>query len=69
MIEFAPKSKHMITYEEAILYCQFLNYNGHRDWRMPTYDELDHHMTLSSWWVDDPTSCATWYATPVRDVC
>lgn len=29
-----------LPYEEALLYCQFLNINDHIDWRLPTVDEL-----------------------------
>ena len=25
--------------EEAAIYCQFLNYGGYTDWRLPTWDE------------------------------
>ena len=55
MIDIAPSSSNTMTYEEALLYCQFLEYDGHRDWRMPTEEEwinLDH-IELMSWWFDD----------------
>jgi hypothetical protein len=39
MIEVAPSSDVWMTYNEAVIYCQFLEHNGHTDWRLPTYDE------------------------------
>lgn len=35
MIEFAPQSPTTLTYNQSLLYCQFLEYGGHNDWRMP----------------------------------
>jgi hypothetical protein len=40
MIELAPITQNKMTYVEAILYCQFLVHLGHRDWRLPTTEEL-----------------------------
>jgi hypothetical protein len=39
IIQAAPQSVNKMTYTEAVLYCQFCNYNGYMDWRMPTMDE------------------------------
>jgi hypothetical protein len=39
MIEIAPSPKNKMVYADALLYCQFLNYNGYNDWRMPTKEE------------------------------
>jgi hypothetical protein len=41
MIEVAPESVHtkVSNMEEAILYCQFLEVDGSRGWRVPTYEE------------------------------
>jgi hypothetical protein len=49
MIELAPKSNTMMTYDEAILYCQFLEHNGHNDWRMPTKAESDSTEKIWGW--------------------
>ena len=38
MLERAPTALWM-TYDEALVYCFFLDYNGHKDWRLPTLDE------------------------------
>jgi hypothetical protein len=71
MLEVAPRSKNYMTYEEAILYCQFLEYNGHRDWRMPTRDEYSsnayHDARVGDWYIDRTVCYASW-VTPVRDV-
>ena len=70
MIVKALKSNNKMTYEEALLYCQFLDYHGHSDWRMPTHSE---------WIINDMAWCwfggrgtigvfHTYYVLPVRDV-
>ena len=50
MIEFAPTTANMITYDEAVLYCFFCNYNGHTDWRLPTEYEYSEYLTGSFCW-------------------
>lgn len=69
-IETAPLSKSM-TYEEAILYCQFLEYNGHKDWRMPTKAEEYNVSNRSGWYLGDVFSQFnfTYPVAPVRDAC
>lgn len=39
-IEIAPFFNKMINWSDAFLYVQFLNYDGHNDWRFPTNFEL-----------------------------
>lgn len=39
MIQAAPPTNDDMTYEEAIVYCQFCTHNGYTDWRLPTWDE------------------------------
>lgn len=36
--EFKPAA--MISMDEAYYYCEYLNYGGHQDWRIPTLTEL-----------------------------
>lgn len=72
MIEKAPISKFM-TYEESILYCKFLEYDGHQDWRMPTKKEYDNYIGAWSWSEDSPTTAAYGRdfrlpVVPVRDI-
>jgi hypothetical protein len=50
MIEFAPHSPYM-TYQEAVLYCKFLEHDGYTDWSMPTYNEYRCHTALG-WYVE-----------------
>ena len=55
MIELAPRSEIIMTYEEAIFYCQFCDHNGYNDWRMPTFDEYFSDELLNSrvgWYID-----------------
>jgi hypothetical protein len=71
MIEVAPITYVKLTYEEAILYCQFLEHNGHRDWRMPTYEEYYHDKNIGakwSWYVGRHPTYPTGCVYPVRDV-
>lgn len=68
MIEFAPKSEIKMTYEEALLYCSFLAYNDHRDWRLPTAEEYSENNMRLSWHDDWRIFRGTLLVTPVRDV-
>jgi hypothetical protein len=71
MIEVAPESKNRMTYNEAIIYCQFLEHNGHTDWRMPTRHEYRSNMMISGWYQDRASQIHTsilWVVVPVRDV-
>lgn len=74
MIQLAPKSKNTMTYSAAILYCQFLDYGGHRDWRIPTYNEFVLAPSLTDCWFTcdqflDESTGNEWRVIPVRDVC
>jgi len=54
-----------LTYNEAWLYCITLDYDGHKDWRMPTsieYNDLPHR----GWYVERYGN-DIWAVTPVRD--
>ena len=73
MIEYAPVSRVFMSYEEAVLYCQFLEYRGHRDWRLPTEDEYRNITTLAGWYFDrvdwiKSKSPRTMVVSPVRTV-
>ena len=48
MIEIAPRSG-LVLLEDAILYCQFLNYNGYNDWRIPTLAEWINYTQIHGW--------------------
>lgn len=71
MIAIAPKCKKLLSYDDAILYCQFLNYNGYTDWRLPTFAECkEYSLGYDHWWQVDmkfrPGLLAP--VNPVRDI-
>jgi hypothetical protein len=69
MIEFAQKSR-VLSYDEALLYCKFLDFNGYTDWRMPTFEECIEH-AVYGWCVGRITDYwhkPVWTVTPVRDI-
>lgn len=70
MIEVALKTKNEMTYDAALLYCQFLDYNGYKDWRLPTYDEWNHTDDMEwCWYINRNTiKYSVWRVFPVRDV-
>lgn len=69
MIVYAPRSKNEITYEDAILYCTFCDWDGYSNWRLPTWAEYikGSHIGLNAWY-DGSVSQLLWYAVPVRDI-
>jgi hypothetical protein len=78
MIEFAPQSPTTLTYNQALLYCQFLDYGGHNDWRMPNLNQslLSANIIKGGkigWCTDRFAQCGQDYVdwfhvTPVRDI-
>ena len=83
MIELAPQSEKIMTYEEALLYCSFLDHDGNRDWRIPTFEEwIEHRFDVSPkdklyrWYVGRDQGAPTlndllphkWFVAPVRDI-
>ena len=67
-IEQAPPSINKMTYEEALLYCTFLDYRGQNDWRLPTEDEVDGNRWFV-WNLDDKSNHNTiWSVVPVRAI-
>jgi hypothetical protein len=68
-IQFAYKSKNLLTYDEALIYCQFFEHNGFRDWRMPTKQEC-LRKNLTGWYLGrysaHLSSNRTWWVCPVR---
>jgi hypothetical protein len=69
MLELAPEVKQYMTYDEALLYCQFLDHNDHKDWRIPTKAEHDEYGIKACWHTERTDSFPTWNVCPVRDVC
>jgi hypothetical protein len=78
MIEFASNSSKSMSLLDAVLYCQFLEINGNRGWRLPTINELisSRSPVISKWafWSsNDLNNMDGWgdhkcYVIPVRDV-
>jgi hypothetical protein len=72
MIEFAPRSSKLMTYDEAVLYCQFLDYGGHKDWRIPTHSEWLYEMGATNCWHQErmhlPYHPVQWFVIPVREI-
>ena len=74
MIEVAPRSEEIMTYEEAVLYSRFLDYNGHNDWRLPTSDEYKNNEKIINFaWYDGLNEEQLWknnnrFAMPVRTI-
>jgi hypothetical protein len=52
MFDLAPPSSEPVDYDIAWLYCATLEYNGHRDWRMPTAVEYALDESIWGWYVD-----------------
>lgn len=72
MIQIAPIADKKMTYDEALLYCRFLEYDGHTDWRMPNMFDW-HQNTIEVWgWLYDADLYSgndfKLHITPVRDI-
>ena len=50
MLELALISPNVLSYNEAWVYCLTLDYNGHKDWRMPTFNEWGSRNELLGWY-------------------
>ena len=75
MIELAPYIGRELTYDEAWLYCATLDFKNHRDWRMPTRAEYEHHDSIyATAWHDGRMHRGANFdfkhiTQPVRTVC
>jgi hypothetical protein len=68
MIERGPRTQARMTYDEALVYCAFLEHNGCRGWRLPRQEEIDGH-ELFCWHLnDDSDHSRAWAVIPVRDI-
>lgn len=71
MIELALSTENEMTYDDALLYCQFLDYDDHTDWRMPTKEEWsDYRYNIWGWHNNSGILIMNvkHAVTPVRDV-
>jgi hypothetical protein len=71
-IEIGPRVSTPIHYDEALLYCMTLSYNGYYDWRLPVASEAIFEFAI---WVDEngilfakSHPYAKYPAIPVRDI-
>jgi hypothetical protein len=69
MLEIAPKTTNKMSYDAAVIYCRFLDYNGHRDWRLPTPEEWSRTNIVWGVWYESKQGEFNWYVVPVRTVC
>ena len=69
MIEFAEILDQRVSFDEAWLHCLTLDYNGHKDWRMPTFNEymIYGNVISESWDSSDIGNKDRYYIIPVRD--
>jgi len=70
MLEIGPCSSRTLILDEAWLYCITLEHDGHRDWRLPTLQEMNsHQMRNYSGWTNlyRPILRIQMLVYPVRD--
>lgn len=53
MIEFAPRSEHRMTYDQAVVNALACSYNNHKDWRLPSIAEWSNYGISAVCWFDD----------------
>ena len=51
--DIAPRSKQRLTYEDALLYCFFLEHNGLTGWHLPTPEDLKRANISRNVWSTD----------------
>lgn len=66
-IEIAPTAPRM-SFNEALLYCQFLEYRGYKDWRLPTFNECVELGSIGWSTNDREDNKSKHTVVPVRDV-
>ena len=75
-LEIAPREYWIkCTYEEAIIYLEFLEIDGKMDWHLPeNYKVLESTLTnldylkIIPWFFGDHLNWATFWCIPVRDI-
>ena len=69
-IEIAEVSDKNFTYDEAVIYCFFLQIDGKKGWRLPTEREYNSYNNIWGWYQDDERNKNLHHfrITPVRDI-
>jgi hypothetical protein len=68
MIEVAPlRTEIKANWHNAVLYCQFLEVDEKKDWRLPTLDELIKLDEVGGDLVRDNKLIGKWYWTGTED--
>lgn len=73
-VEIAPETENLMTYDDAILYCQFCTYGGYTDWRLPSLDEWYTSNVFFGCWYSGRADQDDYFGIalkviPVRDIC
>jgi hypothetical protein len=68
MIEIGERTKFLMTYDEARMYCFSLNVDGKIGWRLPTSNEYMQNSKITESWHLSRKMGLKWYVTPVRDI-
>jgi hypothetical protein len=68
MIEKGPAAGKKLHYREAWMYCLTLSYNGHKDWRMPSYFETNYGWNERDVMNPNLESPYQYSIIPVRDI-
>ena len=76
MIELAQVTQHSMIYSEAWLYCITLDYDAHKDWRMPSISEYLHidnppdhwHHCWFATFLNEQSDVGQLRTLPVRDI-
>lgn len=71
-LQWGKITKDVMTYDEALLYCQFCNEGGYTDWRMPTLKEfaaVKPQCRILTWYVDEQRyhNIGRYSVSPVRE--
>lgn len=52
--DIAPRAPGKLSYEDAVLYCFFLNHNGLTGWRLPTSADIKRaNISRKVWTAED----------------
>lgn len=68
-IEVSYTVENVFTHDEALMFCLFLEIDGKKGWRLPTWKEYNTTNDIWGWCSDDPRTEPRYLRiTPVRDI-